>query len=319
MGEVVAGYASSHAFTFVEPDGWESFRTKNRESYARRYGELPSASPGVFDESLESAAARYADIKRGLDHLRQRVRDDRLDSLIIIGDDQNENFDGSALPQIAVHTGPGFTLDERYSPQLAQWSSTSELASDLVVHAVEADFDVTGVQHFRGDTLQSHAHAQIVENILRDFPIPVVLVFLNAIHVPALSPRRCFEFGRTIADAVRTRRPADERVGVYASGGLSHFTAGYPWRAYTGPHVHGSIDEKFDRRTVELLESGRADELAELTTSDLLETGNIELRAWICTVGAVGGTTPWSTVYQPLLRAIMGMAVAWTPEPRAAR
>jgi hypothetical protein len=318
MGEVVAGYASSHAFTFVEPEGWEPFRTKNRHMYARLYGEMPPEPPGVFDEPLESAAARYSDIQGGLQRLRDRVRNDRLDSLIIIGDDQNENFDGSALPQIAVHTGPGFTLAERFSPERAHRSVASDLASDLVTHAVEADFDVTGVREFREDSLRSHAHAQIIENILRDFPIPLVLVFLNAIHVPALSPRRCYEFGRTISEAVRVRRPAGERVGVYASGGLSHFTAGYPWGAYEGPHVHGSIDEKFDRRTVEVLESGRAAELADLTTGDLLESGNIEMRAWICTVGAVGGATPWSTVYQPLLRAIMGMAVAWTPEPEAA-
>lgn len=314
MGEVVAGYASSHAFTFVEPAGWEAFRNKNREAYARLYGQVPPEPPGVFDEPLEAAAERYSDIQRGLQRLRDRVRGDRLDSLIIIGDDQNENFDGSALPQIAVHTGPGFTLAERFSPERAQRSVASDLASDLVTHAVEADFDVTGVREFREDTLRSHAHAQIVENILDDFPIPVVLVFLNAIHVPALSPRRCFEFGRTISEAVRTRRPAGERVGVYASGGLSHFTAGYPWRAYAGPHGHGSIDEKFDRRTVELLESGRARELADLSTEDLLETGNVETRAWICAIGAVGGAAPWSMVYQPFLRAIMGMAVGWTPE-----
>lgn len=318
MGEVVAGYASSHAFTFIEPDGWEPFRTKNRQTYARRYGELPPEPAGVLDEPLESAAARYSDIRDGLQRVRDRIRSDRLDSLIIIGDDQNENFDGTALPQIAIHTGPGFTLADRFSPERAHWSAAADLASDLVVHAVEADFDVTGVREFREDSLRSHAHAQIVEHLLGDVPIPVVLVFLNAIHVPALSPRRCYEFGRTISEAVRVRRPEGERVGVYASGGLSHFTAGYPWGAYEGPYVHGSIDEEFDRRTVEMLESGRAAELADLTTDDLLRSGNIELRAWICAAGAVGGTTRWSTVYQPLLRAIMGMAVAWTPEPEEA-
>ncbi len=171
-------------------------------------------------------------------------------------------------------------------------------------HTVEAGFDVATVVDFRETTLHSHAHGEIVANILGDHQIPVVLVFLNAVHVPSLSPKRCFALGRAIADAVRSRRPADERIGLYASGGLSHFTAGYPWAAYHGLHAHGSIDDEFDHRTLELLSSGKGFELSNLTSEDLLNSGNIELRSWICAVGAVGGNTPpWASVYEHSPRA----------------
>ncbi len=106
--------------------------------------------------------------------------------------------------------------------------------------------------------------------------------------------------------------PAGERIGLYASGGLSHFTAGYPWAAYDGPRVHGSIDDEFDRRTLKCLATGNGYELSKLTSEDLLNSGNIELRSWICAVGAVGGNTPWASVYEPFPPRLMGMAVAWT-------
>ncbi|WP_137143996.1 extradiol ring-cleavage dioxygenase [Mycolicibacterium sp. CR10] len=312
MGEIVAGYASSHAFTFIPPSRWEGFRIKNRQSYALRHGATPPDPAGRHEEPFEAAAARYAQIENGLRRLRDSIRRDRLDCLILIGDDQNENFDGSALPQIAIHTGAGFIVSDRFLPAPRPWKSSPELSKDLSEHTVEAGFDVTAVTDFRDSTLHSHAHGEIVANILRDNPIPVVLVFLNAVHTPSLSPKRCFALGRAIADAVRSRRPAGERIGLYASGGLSHFTAGYPWAAYHGLHVHGSIDDEFDQRTLELLSSGNGFELSNLTSEDLLNTGNIELRSWICAVGAVGGDTRWASVYEPIPRALMGMAVAWT-------
>lgn len=221
MGEIVAGYASSHAFTFIEPDGWEEFRNKNRENYERRHGRVATCPPGEYDESFEAAAARYARIQGGLQRLRNNIRRDRLDCLIVIGDDQNENFDGSALPQIAIYTGADFILSERFSSVSRHWASASSLSQDVYEQTVKSGFDVTGVVEFREKTLRSHAHGEILAHILGDHAIPVVLMFLNAIHMPSLSPKRCFALGCAIADAVRLCRPADERVGVYASGAVA--------------------------------------------------------------------------------------------------
>ena len=98
MGAIVAGYASSHAFTFIPPPRWEGFRIKNRQKYTLRRGKTPPCPPKEDEEPFDAAAARYAQIENGLQRLRDSIRQDRLDCLIIIGDDQNENFDGSALP-----------------------------------------------------------------------------------------------------------------------------------------------------------------------------------------------------------------------------
>src|SRR5438309_1659291 len=144
--------------------------------------------------------------------------------------------------------------------------------------------------------------------------IPIVPVFINAIHVPAPTPHRCYEFGRALRTAIEAQ-PDNKRVALYASGGLSHYTAGFPWPHYDGPATLGSIAIDFDRRAVDLMAEGRGAELAKLSSRDILDSGNIEMRQWIVLMGALGDARPDRLVYEPFYRGLMGMAVgSWELE-----
>lgn len=314
MGTIVAGLASSHAFAFMEPEQWDEFREKNRRMLQQRSGVLPPVQDAVQDEDLAANRERYARIRGGLDRLRDVIAELRPDALIVIGDDQDENFTAANVPQLAVHVGAEFTLGSPLATSQDRYRVHRELATSLLEQGVQEGFDIASVGSFENDQLRSHAHAQVLAHVLPAADIPVVLVFLNAIHHPAIEPWRCEEFGRLLS-RVMERRPEGERVAIYASGGWSHFTAGYPWAAYRGPHTHGAIDAAFDREVLQLLEDGEGRKLAELSDADLLEHGEIELRAWIALVGALGGRPADFIVYEPFHRALMGMAVAaWTPE-----
>jgi aromatic ring-opening dioxygenase LigB subunit len=105
----------------------------------------------------------------------------------------------------------------------------------------------------------------------------------------------------------------DKRIAIYASGGLSHFTAGYPWRFYRGPFGYGCISEDFDRKVLQWIADGQASKLAELSSAELLDHGEIELRSWIVLTGAVGAVPARVLAYEPLYRGLMGMAVAQWP------
>jgi aromatic ring-opening dioxygenase LigB subunit len=100
-------------------------------------------------------------------------------------------------------------------------------------------------------------------------------------------------------------------VVLYASGGLSHFTAGYPWPYYKGPYSLGAISQDYDRRLIDLMLRGHGHELAELTTRGLLDNGEIELRQWITMLGAIGNHKPQQLVYEPFYRGVLGMAVGY--------
>jgi hypothetical protein len=315
VGEIVAGLASSHAFAFMPPERWDEFREQNRRLLYERRGVAAPVQDGVRVETLAANLRGYARIRGGLDRLRSLLTQQRPDALVVIGDDQDENFDASNVPQLAVHVGEEFTLAGPLATGAATHRVHRGLATALLEQGVREGFDIARLGSFPNGELRSHAHTQVLADMLPRADIPVVLVFLNAIHHPAVPPWRCAQFGQLLARVVRDR-PEGERVAVYASGGWSHFTAGYPWDAYRGPHTHGAIDAAFDHVVRELVEEGDGGRLGELTDTDLLEHGQVELRAWIALIGALGDLPADFVEYQTFYRAMMGMAVAaWTPEP----
>lgn len=312
MGAIIAGMATSHAFTFMEPEDWDSFRERNRDSYLRRRGAEAPVHPKIALETTDRNRERFENIRAAHRKLREQLDATRPDSIIVIGDDQNEVFVNGTIPQIAVYKGGDFTLSPRFTTGKTRYRSHPSLAETLLVGGVAEGFDVAVIDSFEDDVLSSHAHAQVLEALVPKADIAVVPIYVNAIHHPALEPRRCYEFGQLIRRVISSR-PRSEKVAICASGGLSHFTAGYPWDQYEGPFFYGAISESFDREIIEAMKRGEGDRLAKLSGADLMANGDIELRTWIVLLGALGRTVPQLTVYEPFYRAIMGMAVASWP------
>jgi hypothetical protein len=314
MGQVVGGLASSHAYTFVEPAEWDERRQFTRQNYARRYGFEPPERPEVATEAPDANEHRYDRIRDGLKGLRAKLEALKPDALVLIGDDQDENYREDNLPQFAIYLGDSVVSSRRGSTEGTRYRCDSALATSILEGAVEAGFDLASSKTFPGDALISHAHNDILRFMDPEARIPIVPVFVNAIHVPAPTPRRCYDFGRALQTIVEAQ-PDAKRVAMYASGGLSHYTAGFPWPHYEGPATLGYIATDFDRRAVDLMAEGRGAELAKLSSRDILDSGNIEMRAWIVLMGAIGEARPEALVYEPFFRGLMGMAVgSWNLE-----
>jgi aromatic ring-opening dioxygenase catalytic subunit (LigB family) len=307
MGRIVAGLASSHAFTLMDPARWDEFRERNRGIYERRYGVAPPVHPKVEQE--RDVAQRFSHIRRGLQDLQRHLAALRPDALIVIGDDQNENFKDDNLPQIAIYLGEQVIAVDRATKERKTYRCEAQLAREIFEGCVEAGFDMSSSQRFPNEELLSHAHGPPLSVLTPHADIPIVLLFVNAIHVPAVAPARCYELGRSIARIIAAGRA--RRVAVYASGGLSHFTAGYPWPHYKGPESYGGICEEFDRKALQLMAEGRGAELAKLDAAELLKHGDIELRSWITLLGCVGASRASMLTYEPFYRALMGMAVGY--------
>jgi hypothetical protein len=78
-----------------------------------------------------------------------------------------------------------------------------------------------------------------------------------------------------------------------------------------GSRYVGDISVEFDRRIVAWMRAGEGHRLAALSSAELIEHGEAELRQWIVLLGAVGAQRPEFLVYEPLFRSIMGMGVGW--------
>jgi 3-O-methylgallate 3,4-dioxygenase len=81
----------------------------------------------------------------------------------------------------------------------------------------------------------------------------------------------------------------NERIGIIASGGLSHFT----------------VDEALDRRVLEACRSGDEETLAQIAPARL-NSGSSEIRNWIVMAGAAAGLRPQWQEYVPLYRTPAG-------------
>lgn len=315
MAAIVAGLASSHAFTLVEPGGWDARRARNREGYQRRFGVEPPEHPRVAEEEPEANRGRYARISAGLERLRDELARKKVDVLVVIGDDQNENFTDENVPQLAIYTGSEVKA-VAHGQDLGTYRCDSDLANAILRQSVEEEFDVSFARRFPGGELKSHAHGPPLRVLTPEADVPIVPIFVNAIHVPAPSPARCYAFGVAIRHAIE-KDPSERRVAIYASGGLSHFTAGYPWEHYNGPYTYGSICEEFDRMLLDRMSSGSGSSLAALSSDDLLNNGDIELRSWLVLLGALGDIPATHLVYEPFYRGIMGMGVGYWDAERA--
>jgi hypothetical protein len=313
MAQLVFGAATSHAVALMEPTTWDQFRTWNRELYARRYGTLPPEHPRVAEESDAEIIERYQAVRYGHDMLRDWLREAQLDALIFVGDDQNENFTEELLPQLAIYLGEEFRCSDRIGADACEqvYPAHAGFAWHLYEHCIDAGFDLVACRRFPDGRLKAHAVGPVLARLIPDRSIPVVPLFVEAIHYPAISPARCYQLGQALRAAVESWA-GGKRVGICASGGLSHFTAGYPYAALERRYGfgYGDISIEFDHQVLDWLRAGDGAKLASLTSRDLLEHGEVELRSWIVLAGMVGRTPAQILAYEPFYRGLMGMGVA---------
>ena len=315
MAKLVAGMASSHAFALMDPSVWDENRQRNRQFYQRFYGQLPPEQAQITQETDADLCLRYDRIRNAHDRLANGLLETGAQALVLIGDDQNEHFTEANVPQMAIYVGGEFVATDRSgATEPVRFRSESGLATAILEEAVNSDVDMSVLKAFPEEKLIAHAHGPMLQRLDPQAQIPVVLVFVNAIHHPAPRPARCYYLGQVIRRAVE-RYQGVQRVAVCGSGGLSHFSAGYPWKDYTGSFGYGAISQEFDRRILGLMEKGQGQALADLTSKDLLDHGEIELRSWITVLGAVGNLSPELLVYEPSYRGIMGMGVGYWPLP----
>ena len=298
MARLVAGFASSHSpmLTATLEDWEHHFGQRDR---TRPHIDL-AGNPASFDILLATApadalariapeklAARHAETRAAMARLRQDIVAARLDALISVGDDQEELFDHTNMPAIGIWHGESIRNAPQPDLTNADWQTRARahfleperekyypchapLALHLIGALGEAGFDLSAMQAAPADKYEGHAYSYVHRVLLGGAAMPVIPLFLNAYYPPNQpTPGRCFALGAALRDAVAAF-PGDLRVGVLASGGLSHFV----------------VDEAHDRAIVAAFQRH---DLAAIQTIPLrkLQSGSSEIRNWICLAGAV--------------------------------
>jgi hypothetical protein len=307
---VVAAFATSHAYTFQEPETWDKRRERSKANVAKKAGRHAADTEQALAETLADNRARYAAIRDAHARIRERLKHARADAVLLIGDDQAENFTADNMPQLLVYTGGDYIADDWDRKLAATTANHPEVAKKLVAGCVEEGFDVCWSDEFKEGRLLSHAHTEPILYLIRESGVPVVPLFLNAVHPPAPTAARCYAFGQALARVI-ARELAGRRIVLCASGGLSHFSPSHPWAHHVGSRYVGDIAVEFDEKIVAWIRAGEGYRLAQFSSRELIEHGEAELRQWIVMLGAIGNAKPEFLVYEPLYRSIMGMGVGY--------
>lgn len=128
---------------------------------------------------------------------------------------------------------------------------------------------------------------------------PIVPIMFNTLATPRPSARRCLELGTVLRTALES---APERIAVIATGGLSHDPAEVG---------HGFIDTDFDARFITRMNEGDLDALGSYSDAEILKAGagTLELLAWICLAGIMGGAKSRLICYEPVKPWATGMGI----------
>jgi hypothetical protein len=120
-------------------------------------------------------------------------------------------------------------------------------------------------------------------------PWNTIPVLINTYYPPNQpTPARCYDLGLAIRAAIE-KMSGDLRVGIVASGGLSHFV----------------VNEALDMEVLAALHGRDQRRLTSLPTN-LLDSGSSEIRNWIALGGAVSDTAPVWSEYVPCYRSAAG-------------
>lgn len=313
MGEICLGMGASHSpILFVSPEKWLARIHKGQSS---------ADEPQSFKLTPDNVAKTRIQVQRcheAYGKLRGLLREARPDALVIIGDDQGENFYPGNMPPFAILVGADaegsfslgrrLPLEEQEDLRRAKVSCDASLAGLIHQEFIDGDLDVASSQSLPGEGL-GHAHMWPLKFLAPDLDIPIVPVFINAYFPPQPKPGRCYLLGALLAQAIRK---SNKRVAVFGSGGLSHFPRHLgPWGI--SPYAiekRWHIDEAFDRSALDLLISGRGKELAQLSSAALEKSGNLELRNWIALSGAMAEQKGRLLAYEAVYTVAIGLAFA---------
>lgn len=252
--------------------------------------------------SAEAMTARHAAAQEAMARLADALDHAALDALIVIGDDQQEMLRGPSMPKLLVYTDATIRGEQpSHPPNRPDWVLRGMdryypvTPTDYAVHQPLARHILDALRQFgaepaqTGDTPMGHAFAFVCTQLMQRTAVPLVPVLLNALYSPTQpTPAECLRIGAALAGAV-TSFAQDVRIGIVASGGLSHFV----------------VDETMDRAVVQAVAGADHAALAGLAERKL-NSGSGEIRNWICAAGALSGLQLERIDYWPGYRTLAG-------------
>lgn len=258
------------------------------------------------------------------------------DVVVMFGDDQYENFRADLLPPFCVYAlddydlagqhagtrrapnGMDFGIPLERSPLQPKAKGDKRFGTSLVRELLNRGFDVACSWELHHMKTLGHAFTHTLDYLDWDrkgFPYPLVPFHVSAygedmrmplpgveavsgrlpenippdVVMPPPSPPawRCYDIGKAVGEICQA---SPHRVAIIGSASWSH-------ASLTGMHgfVWGDVDT--DRKRYEELKAGQQHKWRNLEPVQMRQSGQHEMRNWICLAGAMEGRRPEIVTY----------------------
>ncbi len=298
MAEIL-GLGCSHAPMILNPpEEWRNMRK-------RIYGGIPEyEAPAEMIEQMGDDEGLSHDIKNqqriadAFAVLKEKLHAWKPDVVMIVGDDQAENFKRENLPTFCLFTGDRVDAypfhrpmghnnlwdaapDAKYS-----YNCPAEFSRAMLSHLIREGFDMSSATKLTGwDWGLPHAHCNPLTFLDPEGELTILPLFVNCYgeeagegYPPRPTAKRCYELGQSIRRFLDTRA---ERVAIIGSSSWSH-------SFLTHKFNRSQFDTDFDRHNLELLKEGKSSQIAELTPEEIQQSGDHEFLNWLVPMGVVG-------------------------------
>jgi hypothetical protein len=255
MGEIVLSVAASHA-----------------PGLAGLYVGAPEETKAEVDKMYGTMAAEIAAAD--------------LDVLILVGNDHLANSRVLEYPDFLVGMAPEHSGPYEWYKEWLNCRDYTLLGRPDVAELMITGMADRGIKFFGRRSNLLYDDNLSIPTVLCDLDtneVPVVPVLMNCNVPPVPDQRQCYAVGQALGELIRDDLPADMRVGLFGSGGLSHEPGG---------KRYFFIDEEFDNWFLDMLEADDHEKLLDEATPERMEEsgagGTAELFAWFVVLGAIG-------------------------------
>jgi hypothetical protein len=305
MATIVSGIAASHSPQLnIKPEEWYLIvRRDEIHPHLDMKALRAKARPDIGAElTMDVWQRRYDACQEAIDKLGVIHRETKPDVALIIGNDQDEMFKFDNMPALAVYWGETVwdiprqleTLHESQIP--GEWAYHGTEPEELPTHPAlgrhlisslrDQEFDLAQLNEQPGGRSIGHSFTFFRHRVFKDDAVvPMVPVIINSFFESNNpTPHRSYEFGRALRRAVDSF-DSDLRIGVYVSGGLSHFL----------------VDEELDMTMLDAMREKDTEKLLSLPLEKLV-SGSAEIRNWIVGAGFFEHEPMEVIDYQPCYR-----------------
>jgi protocatechuate 4,5-dioxygenase beta chain len=258
-------------------------------------------NPIMFLNPDAPKPAQKEAVLNAYDAMLDRVRELEADTAIIVGCDHYILYGTDCLPPYVISGGDlDGPVDQLPGLKRAPIAAHGPLGMHIAREGSAAGVDWTVGRAMSVDHSIAIPHHYLVKPI---DGMKTVAVMLACGADPFLPMRRAYQLGEQIARAVDSHA-GDERIIVIGSGGISH---------HVGDERMGEVNPDFDKLVLDAVASGDHEALIALDDDRILREGGngaMEIRTFVCAMGALASSGGRITAYEPIPEWITGMGFA---------